>query len=286
MASQRNAQHGYRHIDSAYLYLNEEEIGRAIQNKIANGIVKREDIFCTSKLWSTFLCPELVQTGLEISLRKLQLSYVDLFLIHFPAALKLGEEIFPKDTDGKTIFDTVDICATWETLEKCKEAELAKSIGVSNFNSKQLQKILNKPGLKYKPVCNQVRPINAPLTSPSSSAHLFLMSTSHQWPPLREGSRRRLLSCLQGLLLTVDGIYTNQAFALHFGNTLIKVNHSLVFAETEASLIHLVSPSGLSPPGRAFSACLPPGCPAPLPRWLPAPSQDLKPQVLLFILTS
>ncbi|KAM7157206.1 aldo-keto reductase family 1 member C23-like protein isoform 3-T4 [Molossus nigricans] len=147
---------GYRHIDSAYLYLNEEEIGRAIQNKIANGIVKRENIFHTSKLWSTFLHPELVQTGLEISLRKLQLSYVDLFLIHFPAALKPGEEIFPKDTDGKTIFDTVDICATWEALEKCEEAGLAKSIGVSNFNSKQLQKILNKPELKYKPVCNQV----------------------------------------------------------------------------------------------------------------------------------
>ncbi|KAM7157205.1 dihydrodiol dehydrogenase 3-like isoform 2-T3 [Molossus nigricans] len=146
---------GYRHIDSAYLYLNEEEIGRAIQNKIANGIVKRENIFHTSKLWSTFLHPELVQTGLEISLRKLQLSYVDLFLIHFPAALKPGEEIFPKDTDGKTIFDTVDICATWEALEKCEEAGLAKSIGVSNFNSKQLQKILNKPELKYKPVCNQ-----------------------------------------------------------------------------------------------------------------------------------
>ncbi|KAM7157201.1 dihydrodiol dehydrogenase 3-like [Molossus nigricans] len=147
---------GYRHIDSAYLYQNEEEIGKAIQNKIANSIVKREDIFYTSKLWSTFLRPELVQTGLEISLRKLQLSYVDLFLIHFPVALKPGEEIFPKDTDGKTIFDTVDICATWEALEKCKEAGLAKSIGVSNFNSKQLQKILNKPGLKYKPVCNQV----------------------------------------------------------------------------------------------------------------------------------
>ncbi|KAM7157193.1 aldo-keto reductase family 1 member C3-like isoform 1-T5 [Molossus nigricans] len=147
---------GYRHIDSAYLYRNEEEIGRAIQNKIANSIVKREDIFYTSKLWSTFLRPELVQTGLEMSLRKVQLSYVDLFLIHFPAALKPGEEFFPKDTDGKTIFDTVDICATWEALEKCKEAGLAKSIGVSNFNSKQLQKILSKPGLKYKPVCNQV----------------------------------------------------------------------------------------------------------------------------------
>ncbi|XP_070247315.1 aldo-keto reductase family 1 member C3-like isoform X3 [Myotis yumanensis] len=108
------------------------------------------------KLWGTFFRPELVQTGLEVSLKKLQLSYVDLFLIHFPVALKPGEEILPKDTDGKLIFDTVDLCTTWEALEKCKEAGLAKSIGVSNFNCKQLEMILNKPGLKYKPVCNQV----------------------------------------------------------------------------------------------------------------------------------
>lgn len=147
---------GYRHIDSAYLYLNEEEIGRAIRKKIANGTVKRNDIFCTSKLWCTFFRPELVQTGLEVSLKKLQLSYVDLFLIHFPVALKPGEEILPKDTDGKPIFDAVDLCTTWEALEKCKEAGLVKSIGVSNFNCKQLEMILNKPGLKYKPVCNQV----------------------------------------------------------------------------------------------------------------------------------
>ncbi|XP_037703227.1 prostaglandin F synthase 1-like isoform X4 [Choloepus didactylus] len=121
---------GYRHIDSAYLYLNEEEIGRAIQKKINSGTVMRDDIFYTSKLWSTFLRPELVQTALEMSLKKLQLSYVDLYIIHFPTAFK--------------------------ALEKCKDAGLTKSIGVSNFNHKQLEKILNKPGLKYKPVCNQV----------------------------------------------------------------------------------------------------------------------------------
>ncbi|KAM8804237.1 aldo-keto reductase family 1 member C3-like [Rhynchonycteris naso] len=147
---------GYRHIDSAYAYLNEEEIGKAIQEKIADGIVKRDDIFYTSKLWGTFFRPKLVQTGLELSLKKLQQSYVDLFLIHSPLALKPGEEIVPKDARGKFIFDTVPFCTTWEALEKCKEAGLAKSIGVANFNIKQLEMILNKPGLKYKPVCNQV----------------------------------------------------------------------------------------------------------------------------------
>uniref|UniRef100_A0A8D2IEP4 Aldo-keto reductase family 1 member C1 homolog n=1 Tax=Urocitellus parryii TaxID=9999 RepID=A0A8D2IEP4_UROPR len=121
---------GFRHIDCAYAYEVEEEVGLAIRSKIEDGTVKREDIFCTSKLWSTFLRPELVQSCLERSLKKLHLDYVDLYLIHFPVALKI--------------------------MEKCKDAGLAKSIGVSNFNRRQLEMILNKPGLKYKPVCNQV----------------------------------------------------------------------------------------------------------------------------------
>ncbi|XP_064335361.1 dihydrodiol dehydrogenase 3 isoform X2 [Camelus dromedarius] len=107
-------------------------------------------------LWATFLRPELVRPALENSLKNLQLDYVDLYIIHFPMAMKPGEDPLPKDENGKVIFDTVDLCSTWEAMEKCKDAGLAKSIGVSNFNHKQLEKILNKPGLKHKPVCNQV----------------------------------------------------------------------------------------------------------------------------------
>ncbi|KFO18952.1 aldo-keto reductase family 1 member C4 [Fukomys damarensis] len=147
---------GFRHIDSAYLYQNEEEVGLAIRSKIADGTVKREDIFYTSKLWCTFHQPQLVQSGLESSLKKLQLDYVDLYLIHVPLSMKPGDVSIPTDEHGKLICDTVDLCATWEAMEKCKDAGLAKSIGVSNFNRRQLEMILNKPGLKYKPVCNQV----------------------------------------------------------------------------------------------------------------------------------
>nr|XP_037839219.1 aldo-keto reductase family 1 member C3-like [Chlorocebus sabaeus] len=149
---------GFRHIDSAHLYNNEEQVGLAIRSKIADGSVKREDIFYTSKLWSTFHRPELVRPALENSLKKAQLDYVDLYLIHSPVSLKPGEELSPTDENGKLIFDIVDLCTTWEAMEKCKDAGLAKSIGVSNFNHRQLEMILNKPGLKHKPVCNQGGP--------------------------------------------------------------------------------------------------------------------------------
>ncbi|XP_060228985.1 aldo-keto reductase family 1 member C1-like [Meriones unguiculatus] len=146
---------GFRHIDSAYVYQNEKEIGQAIRSKIADGVVKREDIFLTTKLWCRFHQPELVDIGLERSLKNLQLDYVDLFLIHYPMSIKPSEAILTKDGNGKILFETVDLCATWEFMKKCKAAGLAESIGVSNFNRRQLEMILNKPGLKYKPVCNQ-----------------------------------------------------------------------------------------------------------------------------------
>ncbi|XP_027688762.2 prostaglandin-E(2) 9-reductase isoform X1 [Chelonia mydas] len=147
---------GYRHIDGAYFYENEEEVGRAIREKIADGTVKREDIFYTGKLWSTFNAPVMVQSALKKSLKSLQFDYIDLYIIHTPLSLKPGDDLLPEDGNGKLIFDNVDLCATWEAMEACKDAGLVKSIGVSNFNRRQLEMILNKPGLKYKPVCNQV----------------------------------------------------------------------------------------------------------------------------------
>ncbi|KAK7821054.1 hypothetical protein U0070_020416, partial [Myodes glareolus] len=127
---------GFRHIDTAYAYQVEEEIGQAIQSNIKTGIVKREDLFITTKLWCTYFRPELVQLGLEKSLKRFQLDYVDLYIMHYPVPMK-------------------GLLRTG-ILEKCKDAGLVKSIGVSNFNHRQLERILNKPGHKYKPVCNQV----------------------------------------------------------------------------------------------------------------------------------
>ncbi|XP_043824044.1 aldo-keto reductase family 1 member C1-like [Dromiciops gliroides] len=147
---------GFRHIDGAFLYENEKEVGRGIRAKIADGTVTREDIFYTGKLWSTHHRPELVRTSLEETLKSLQLDYLDLYIIHWPVSLKPSKDKLPMDENHKILFESVDLRSTWEAMEKCKDAGLVKSIGVSNFNRKQLEMILNKPGLKYKPVCNQV----------------------------------------------------------------------------------------------------------------------------------
>ncbi|KAM8973034.1 rho crystallin-like isoform 2-T2 [Pelodytes ibericus] len=147
---------GYRHIDCAYIYGNEVQIGQAIREKIADGTVKRDEIFYTGKLWCTFFAPSLVRQGLEKSLSDLQLDYLDLFIMHWPFSLKPVGAEQPINEDKPFVYDDVDFLSTWEALELCKDAGLVKSIGVSNFNRRQLERLLNKPGLKYKPVCNQV----------------------------------------------------------------------------------------------------------------------------------
>uniref|UniRef100_A0A3B4ZLT2 3-oxo-5-beta-steroid 4-dehydrogenase-like n=1 Tax=Stegastes partitus TaxID=144197 RepID=A0A3B4ZLT2_9TELE len=147
---------GYRHFDGALVYFNEHEVGQAIREKIADGTVRREDIFYCGKLWNTFHPPELVRPALERTLKTLKLQYVDLYIVELPMAFKPGNEFYPKDQDGKYIYHHTDLCATWEALEACKDAGLVKSLGVSNFNRRQLELLLNKPGLKHKPVSNQV----------------------------------------------------------------------------------------------------------------------------------
>ncbi|CAO2595133.1 Aldo-keto reductase family 1 member C15 [Lemmus lemmus] len=148
---------GFRHIDAAYFYQNEEEVGQALRDKMADGTVKREDLFYTTKIWTTFLRPELVRQCLERSLKKLGLDYVDLCIIHTPIAMKVSVQISPRRiSKGQSTNRTNYILSSSQALEKCKDLGLTKSIGVSNFNHKQLELILNKPGLKYKPTCNQV----------------------------------------------------------------------------------------------------------------------------------
>ena len=145
---------GYRHIDGAFIYGNEHELGQGVNAKIAEGVVKREDIFITSKLWNTFHRPDLVRGALEATLKNLGTSYVDQYLIHWPLAYKEESDLFPKDANDKVIFSDVDFVDTWKELEKCVDAGLTKSIGVSNFNKKQIERVLAIA--RIPPASNQI----------------------------------------------------------------------------------------------------------------------------------
>ncbi|GLV32462.1 uncharacterized protein CBL_00828 [Carabus blaptoides fortunei] len=144
---------GYRHFDCAYMYGNESEVGAAIREKINDGTVKREDIFVTSKLWNTFHSKELVVPSLKQSLENLGLDYLDLYLIHWPYGFKEGGELIPM-IDDVPQFSDVDYLDTWKGMEECVHLGLTRSIGLSNFNSDQIDRILANS--QIAPVNNQV----------------------------------------------------------------------------------------------------------------------------------
>ncbi|XP_001648460.2 1,5-anhydro-D-fructose reductase [Aedes aegypti] len=149
---------GYRHIDTAFLYENEVEVGEAIRAKISEGVIKREDVFVTSKLWNTFHHADHVAEAFQRSFDMINLEYIDLYLMHSPMGLEFqGYEysnMQPKDSDGNALFSDVDYVDTWKAMEKLVKSGKVRSIGLSNFNSEQISRILEIA--EIKPVNNQI----------------------------------------------------------------------------------------------------------------------------------
>jgi aldehyde reductase len=145
---------GYRHIDCAHVYQNEHEVGEGITAKINDGTVKREDLFVTSKLWNTMHRPDLVEPAVRTTLKNLGLAYIDMYLIHWPMAYKEDGPLFPTTADGKVAFSDVDYLDTWKAMEALVDAGLAKSIGISNFNAKQVDRVC--AAARIQPATNQI----------------------------------------------------------------------------------------------------------------------------------
>jgi len=136
---------GFRNIDCAYCYGNEKQIGVTFNKIIGPGkLVERSDMFITGKLWCTDHAKDRVEGACRSSLTDLGLDYFDLYIIHWPSGFIPGHGNVPKDPKtGEVLFSGITLEETWGAMEKLVDLGLVKNIGLSNFNSKQVVKILD-----------------------------------------------------------------------------------------------------------------------------------------------
>ncbi|RNJ59416.1 H/ACA snoRNP pseudouridylase subunit [Verticillium nonalfalfae] len=150
-------QNGYKLVDCAYCYANEDEVGEGLKDAFAAG-VKREDIFVTSKLWGTYQTSDArVEEALDKSLKSLGLEYLDLYLIHWPVAMNPegNHDRFPTLPDGsRDLIRDHKHTDTWKSMEKLLDTGKVKAIGVCNYSKRYLEELL--PVAKVVPAVNQI----------------------------------------------------------------------------------------------------------------------------------
>ena len=144
---------GYRHLDCASDYGNEAEVGQGIEKALSQRLCAREALWVTSKLWNTNHRTEHVLPALKRSLSDLRVDYLDLYLIHFPIALKhvpestrypAGWFFDPEAKPPRMEYDPVPILETWQAMEELVDQGLVKQIGVSNFSVALIRDLLTR----------------------------------------------------------------------------------------------------------------------------------------------
>ena len=135
---------GFRHLDCAERYRNEEEVGAALKELLADGTVRREDLFVTTKLWNNNHRPERVKPALQASLNRLGLDAVDLYLMHTPFAFQPGDDQDPRDLHGAVVYDDgVTLEETWTAMEYLVDEGLSRAIGLSDIDVEGARRIVD-----------------------------------------------------------------------------------------------------------------------------------------------
>lgn len=144
---------GYRHIDCARIYENEASIGRGFEFCLRRGVIGRESLWVTSKLWNDSHRRQDVRPALEQSLLDLRLDWLDLYLIHWPVAHRRGVLHAEQASDYESL-ESVPLAETWEAMRECQKAGLCRNIGVSNFSRTAIEELISGTGIV--PSVNQV----------------------------------------------------------------------------------------------------------------------------------
>jgi alcohol dehydrogenase (NADP+) len=142
---------GFRHFDCAERYGNEREVGIALHDGLAANAktITRQDIFVTTKLWNSNHRPDRVEPAFEASLARLQLTYLDLYLIHTPFAFQPGDNQDPRDKDGNVIYDSeTTLLDTWRALEALVDHGKCRAIGLSDITLDKLQPLYEYARIK------------------------------------------------------------------------------------------------------------------------------------------